>query len=454
MTGVHHTRICIVGAGAGGLAAGYYLKQRGYRHVTVLEKTERIGGLCDSFTWDGKGFDLGGNYVLPSFTHVRDIAKRIGAPMVVGPTRRVWDHRLKGGQGGFRSPLSAVLDGTTLPAFAVAALKYLWLLFRYRRPLSVEGFRGISAYPDLCRPFAEFVAAHGLQAVRKLFLIPISIMGYGSPGIRGQTNPAHPDYLDQIATAYVLKYVTASVFLVLLLVGAGLPVRWPKRFADGYQRFWERVAWGLEVHCGIDILEVRRGDSVQVRYRRRIRAGESEPVTEEFDALLIACPLGAALEFLDATDEEKRLYGTVQFNQYCVTTAVTDHMQDHIVDVIPLTPFGHPWAMVKQWPQSNLCVYYTPVDHTVSEDDVKAYVAEGITRVGGTLIQFSHHKRWEYFPHVAAAQMADGFYDKLEALQGQRRTFLLGGAMAFELAERAAGYSQALVERFFPVMPS
>jgi len=45
--------------------------------------------------------------------------------------------------------------------------------------------------------------------------------------------------------------------------------------------------------------------------------------------------------------------------------------------------------------------------------------------------------------------MADGFYHRLEALQGQRRTYLLGCAMDFELAERAAQYSNALVDRYF-----
>lgn len=445
-------RICIVGAGAGGLSAAYYLQQRGYRHVTVLERAERIGGLCDSFTFDNRGFDLGGNYVLPSYRHMRRMARELGAQLTTGPDRRTWDHTMNGNQGGFRSTLSSVLQGTTLLRFALACLKYVFLLFRFRRALRRPGFAGISQHPELCQPFSQFLAENGLEAMRRLFLIPISIMGYGRPGVKGELNKEDPEYLQQIAAAYVLKYIDFGVFVVLLLVGAGLSNTWPKRFVDGYERFWERVCWRLDVRRGVDIEEVRRGDQVTVRYTRRSPQGERETHTEEFDALLIACPLGAALQFLDATDEERQLYSKIRFNQYCVTTAVTTGMSDHIVDVIPLTPFGHPWAMVKQWPDSNLCVYYTPVDDTVTDADVRAAIAEDVPRLGAQLHDFYIQHRWEYFPHVTPTQMADGFYDRLEALQGQRRTFLLGGALAFELVERAAAYSQAKVKQFFPVL--
>lgn len=446
-------RICIIGAGAGGLSAAYYLQQRGYRHVTVLESADRIGGLCDSFTFDNRGFDLGGNYVLPNYRHMRRLAREIGAPLTTGPDRRTWDHTLNGNQGGFRSTLSSVLQGTTFLRFALACLKYVRLLFRYRHALRGPGFAKVSQHPELCQPFSQFLTQNGLEAMRRLFLIPISIMGYGRPGVKEAIDEEDPEYLQQIAAAYVLQYIDFGVFVVLLLVGAGLSNTWPKRFVDGYERFWERVCWRLDVRRGVNVEAVRRDEFVSVRYTQRSLQGEPETHTEEFDVLMIACPLGAALQFLDATAEERQLYSTIRFNQYCVTTAVTTGMSNHIIDVIPLTPFGHPWALVKQWPDSNLCVYYTPVDHSVSDGDVRAAISADVQRMGAQVHEFHIQQRWEYFPHVTPTQMADGFYDRLEALQGQRRTFLLGGALAFELVERAVAYSQAKVKQFFPVLP-
>lgn len=52
-------KIVILGAGVGGLAAGYFLARTGKYHVTVLEKESVIGGLCASFERDGFVLDYG-----------------------------------------------------------------------------------------------------------------------------------------------------------------------------------------------------------------------------------------------------------------------------------------------------------------------------------------------------------------------------------------------------------
>lgn len=46
--------------------------------------------------------------------------------------------------------------------------------------------------------------------------------------------------------------------------------------------------------------------------------------------------------------------------------------------------------------------------------------------------------------------MKDGFYDKLEfLLQGQRKTYYVGGLMAFELTERNSNYAMELMQKHF-----
>ncbi|MEX1248226.1 MAG: FAD-dependent oxidoreductase [Anaerolineales bacterium] len=52
-------KIVILGAGVGGLAAGYFLARTGKYQVTVLEKESVIGGLCASFERDGFVLDYG-----------------------------------------------------------------------------------------------------------------------------------------------------------------------------------------------------------------------------------------------------------------------------------------------------------------------------------------------------------------------------------------------------------
>lgn len=52
-------KIVVLGAGVGGLAAGYFLARTGKYQVTVLEKEPVIGGLCASFEHDGFVLDYG-----------------------------------------------------------------------------------------------------------------------------------------------------------------------------------------------------------------------------------------------------------------------------------------------------------------------------------------------------------------------------------------------------------
>ena len=54
-----------------------------------------------------------------------------------------------------------------------------------------------------------------------------------------------------------------------------------------------------------------------------------------------------------------------------------------------------------------------------------------------------------YFPHVFSADYADGWYDKVEAMQGKYDTFYAGEIMAFGDMDETAEYSRELVERFF-----
>ena len=56
---------------------------------------------------------------------------------------------------------------------------------------------------------------------------------------------------------------------------------------------------------------------------------------------------------------------------------------------------------------------------------------------------------WYYFPHVGSKDYADGWYEKVEAMQGKDNTFYAGEVMAFGDMEETVEYSRDLVRRFF-----
>jgi hypothetical protein len=55
----------------------------------------------------------------------------------------------------------------------------------------------------------------------------------------------------------------------------------------------------------------------------------------------------------------------------------------------------------------------------------------------------------EYFPHVGPADMATGYYNTLEGMQGARGTYYAGEVMSFASIEVCARCARALVARCF-----
>src|SRR5262249_55514612 len=95
--------------------------------------------------------------------------------------------------------------------------------------------------------------------------------------------------------------------------------------------------------------------------------------------------------------------------------------------------------------------------HSVEDTRAKVLnqVKATIERLGGDPAQArddSWHSFdiWPYFKHVSSESLRNGFYDKLEGLQGTQGTFYAGGLMDFELVERIVRYSKNLVELHFP----
>ena len=54
-----------------------------------------------------------------------------------------------------------------------------------------------------------------------------------------------------------------------------------------------------------------------------------------------------------------------------------------------------------------------------------------------------------YCPHVSPKDYADGWYDKLDAMQGKQKTWYAGEIMGFGDMEDTCAASRDLVDRFF-----
>ena len=64
-------KVLIIGAGPAGLTAGYELAKRGY-NVTILEKSQDIGGISKTVRYQGNRMDLGGHRFFSKDQRVMD----------------------------------------------------------------------------------------------------------------------------------------------------------------------------------------------------------------------------------------------------------------------------------------------------------------------------------------------------------------------------------------------
>jgi hypothetical protein len=454
------SRIAIVGAGPAGLSTAWFLAKEGFHNVTVLEKLGRVGGLCKSLTVDGMSYDLGANYVTWEYHETLAIATEVGATTYAEKPYTSIDLASHRKRHRYRSLLDAVLHNpytgakVSLFSFVLAAVRYLTIRFRLRDVIDTPDYlERIHEHPELCVSFKDWLAAQRLMPLATLFEFPITIMGYGQ--------------LDGIAAPYALRYMSLRTFLPMVfgrppvswIVGS-----WPRRFTDGFQRLWERVAWRTDVRLNVNITQVTRspeGIRITMEYpEQHLNEMRFVQITEDYDYLVLACPLTPDVFCelgLSPNASEQAISEAIHVNRYCMTTFWVDKMEmpEPIAPILPLPERGTPFAVARQFQDKGnmFTQFYTWPRSGQRDDEVIAAVKCLIKRLGGVIDE--SHARWHtfdeftYFQHFTPDQIKKGIYSDLASIQGHDATFYVGGATDFELVEPIVVHSKYLVAKHF-----
>jgi len=426
---MERSRVAIIGAGAAGLSAAVALKERQLHDVTVFEREAHVGGKCKSFEYDDRVYDLGANLTTPRYTWIRRTAETLGMTRRTIEARRIVHVR--------DEDIESLRDANVLQRLVVRGGASVYTQVRHLSRIDRIGYAQSRA--GVSQPFGEWLRRHGLGRFRELFEVLFIAYGYGQ-------------MLD-LPAAYALKFfdpihLEAAVDVVL---GAEAPDTMD--FVEGFQELWERVdeRFDLQTRRGSVIEEVRRSPTgVTVR-----GSGPGGRFEEHFDKLIVACPLDAALDFLDASREERRLFSQVRFNDYYVTIARMQGAPDISTYVYPyarrFTP-GQPTVFYPPVPgDDGLFVFYAyggpGIDTAVVRQNIELLTRS--PEIDGRIDEFLHTEHWRYFPHVTSEVMRAGFYEDVEAMQGRFHTYYAGEALSFTLVELVAEYSRALVAEHF-----
>ncbi len=409
-------RVCVVGAGPSGLTAAWELERLGHQ-VTVLERGPRPGGKCATVEIDGRAYDLAGHICTATYTSVARLAQEVGVPTEPATPARVFDLATR-----------RVLPGPEPAELRDDVLRYHALRVQHFPRIGAPGCHDSRA---LASPVRTWLAEHGLERLGAFLGINSVSCGYG--------------YLQdpQLPALYLVKY--GEMAGMLSPPKSSLPQTWTIK--GGFARLWEAVASRLrDVRCNAAPRFIERRDG-------RVRIATAAGI-QEFDRLVIAAPLQHLPGYLDVTLEERDLFAQIRTLDYyttvCLATGVPEEgfylLKQHCEDAGQV---GHAVAIHHRHPGSNVCLVYSYGSPQMDGSEVERLLRQDLAGLGGNVEKVLSQHRWEHFPHASSAALGEGFYDRLEALQGQRDTYYLGSICNFDLVECNVAYARQLAERSF-----
>ncbi|TNE88880.1 MAG: FAD-dependent oxidoreductase [Deltaproteobacteria bacterium] len=419
-------RIAVIGAGPAGLAAAIALTERGHT-VRVFEKEATVGGKCHSLHYDGYAYDLGANLTTPRYREVRALARLLDLELQPMHERRVVSINAES--------IPSLADAGPLARTLIRGMARAYVALRAHTGVDKPGYAEIG--PHVRKPFREWLQMHGLARFRDLFANLFIAYGYG--------------VMDALPAAYALKFFDRIHFDAAIDTVLGKDVETTLTFTAGFQALWDAAVahYGLDVKCEATVHAIVRGED-QVRVTWTDADGDS--FEEDFDHLVLACPLQDTPQFLDVSDEEADLFGQIKTYDYYVTAAVLEGVPDASTFVYPYSTRWTPGQPTVFYPPvlgspNDVFVFYSYGDESTTVDEVRANLRAVVEAppFSGRVVDILHTQHWRYFPHVDSAAMQAGFFERLEGLQGHNRTVYVGEVLSFPLVELAVQYAQARV---------
>lgn len=436
----NNTRVCVVGAGLGGLTAAYQLQKQGYTQITVLEKADRVGGKCASMLTNGHVYDLGGHEMLAGYADLIAIADELDAPHQRSIETLVYDRDTRK-YLNFKQSASVNKEYSSWQVL-VATVRYIGLvMFTFRR-FSSPGTGYANMPQELAMPLQGWLKKRRLEALSDILKFVIKIQGYGQ--------------FKETSAAHLVKFMGPANWTSLVLSGMGLWKKWPRIFTYGAYNVCERMAATLpDVRLNTDIRSIERTDAPTGGIRVYI-GQEQEPLV--YDQLILSVPLSLPqLGFLSLSEKERLVFSQIKQFRFISTLAHTEGLPAGVVGTIPENniAIGQYTGYIRDYADAPVSLFFTLAEPGITgklaETEINKVLDEVPAHNGEkpAVKAFLRQKEWPYFLHFGHQQAAEGLYDQLESLQGKNHTYYASSALSFECMGNTVAYAKRLIQTRF-----
>lgn len=410
--------ICIIGGGISGVSAAHFLQKKGYKQITLLEKTERVGGKCHTIKYRGKTYEMGTIMGLPSYVHVKELMKEYQIKDMKHQLTRGYYDAL--GKKTYQLPKEE-------RAMFIEQLKRLPSVLSRYEYLKTDGLAGVD--PELAVPFSEWCRQNDLETVGKIYAHSFSTFGFG--------------IIDEAPAAYVHKIINHDNFMVFLEIS--YIMTWANGISELLLKMADRIP---ELRLTQEVTEISpQGDG-----KLHIKTQNSEIVA---DRVISTVPLDCFSKLIAQDETTVSKINQIVFEDFYVYAFKAENIPElcgYIPENLTKKRQGHMTIWYYRWQQeqgADLVTVYAYKNKALSEAESVKIIEEDLRQLGCTNLSLYMSKAWKHFPHVSSAALVDGFYEHFESLQGNNGIYLAGEALSASSIEKCITFSKNLVDKYF-----
>lgn len=440
--------IAIIGGGVSGIFTAIALKKAGFDQIRIFEKSHRPANLTHSFEYEGNTFDYS-TKLIPSisfyspgiFPPLLELIEETGMDLLLPPTPKFFD--LEKDKELLIPPVMAQFGKFKVVSDFARAFKLLTQL-RDCRTMSEIYATGI------VNPGEDIVAwgkRHKLESIAALtnYIIDLFNMGPSQhiPAVFVLTSRIH-----FLAPYFHSILHRTPVRLFFNLFGSRKNpffhpfLNHPEKpgkyfiFKAGYQKFLEKLIekYGLNITFNAEITDVQTAGD-----QRSFLLNPTERI--HFDKLIFCCPPDAIAQ-LSPEPEIRAQFSEIRQNRYIRTWAFTVKewpnqrfgKQNYIINGgNPLDMGGAGFKangrlmyVAKDFAENDLIMSAVYADFSMTEEELQQALTESLRTFGLEVKEIVGHRDFIWPHHPNLAQCKNGFYSRLDVLQGQNGIYYSG----------------------------